>query len=125
MLVFTIAACSIIGFPPFVGFISKWFLAIGTLSAAQSNVFHFNSSLMIIGALIFSSILNAMYFGPIIIDGWFGKTDKNKDIPIKAIDPSWNMLIPMFILVIGIMFFGIFPHIPLSLAKMIANFYII
>jgi len=139
MLIFTIAVCSIIGFPPFVGFTSKWFLALGALSSAQSKIISSTSSLIIIGSLILSSILNAIYFGPIVINGWFGHNEDeggedsppdrlhHGHLPKKAsrtIDPGWNMLLPMLILAVGIILFAIFPEFPLGLARLVAGSYI-
>ncbi|MEW6382309.1 MAG: proton-conducting transporter membrane subunit [bacterium] len=129
MLTFTIAVCSIIGFPPFVGFISKWFLALGALSSAQGKVISSTSSLIIIGSLILSSILNAIYFGPLVINGWFGHDGDNPHghaLPVssKISDPGWNMLLPMMILTSGIVLFAIFPGFPLSLARRVAGSYL-
>lgn len=124
MFAFTIAACSIIGFPPFVGFLSKWFLALGALSSSKGNIISSGTSLVIISILVLSSILNAIYYGPIIIEGWFGKIDTENVKLLKAADPSWTMLLPMFLLVSGIIFFAIFPDLPLGLAKLAATFYL-
>ncbi|MEW5802249.1 MAG: proton-conducting transporter membrane subunit [bacterium] len=135
MLIFTIAACSMIGFPPFVGFLSKWFLAIGALSSAQGRVISSGGSLVIIGSLILSSILNAIYYGPVIIDGWFGKVQGGEPASghvhqnpqagaRKIIDPNWTMLLPMLVLTLGIIFFAIFPELPLGLARLVATSYI-
>lgn len=57
MTAFAIAALSMIGLPPTVGFISKWYMLMGALSAEQWFV---------IAVLALSTLLNAGYFLPII-----------------------------------------------------------
>jgi multicomponent Na+:H+ antiporter subunit D len=69
MLIFSIAALSMMGIPPMVGFISKWTLAMGALETGQP-VF-----MVFILLLILSGIMNATYFVPIIIKAYFGAND--------------------------------------------------
>ncbi|MBX3176369.1 MAG: monovalent cation/H+ antiporter subunit D family protein [Candidatus Hydrogenedentes bacterium] len=64
MTAFTVAALGMIGMPPFAGFVTKWYLAQGALSAGQDWV---------ILVLITSAILNAAYFLPILYTAWFEK----------------------------------------------------
>lgn len=139
MICFTLAACSMIGFPPFGGFLSKWVLAKGALQAAEEGILSNGTGVGIIGALLLSSLLNAVYYGPIVIRAWFGAElahgahgaapahatahDGGEVEKKKTDDPSWIMLTPMFILAIGTLFFGIFPGLPLGLARGVAGFY--
>lgn len=62
MAAFTIGALGMIGLPPLAGFISKWYLATGAMLAEQEWV---------ISVLIASSLLNMIYFLPLIYAGWF------------------------------------------------------
>lgn len=64
MAAFSIGALGMIGIPPTVGFVSKWYLGLGGLAGG-------NWWLLLI--LIISSLLNAWYFLPILIRAWFGK----------------------------------------------------
>jgi multicomponent Na+:H+ antiporter subunit D len=61
-LSFSIAALGMIGLPPIAGFVSKWYLGIGGLQAGQPWV---------VVVLAASSLLNAMYFLPILYRAWF------------------------------------------------------
>ena len=61
---FFIGALSVIGIPPCGGFISKWYLALGCIEAKQFP-------LLIV--LLTSSFLNAVYFLPVVYQGFFGK----------------------------------------------------
>jgi multicomponent Na+:H+ antiporter subunit D len=62
MAAFFIGALSIIGLPPCGGFISKWYLVLGSLEAHQ---------LPILFVLLTSSLLNAAYFMPIVYKAFF------------------------------------------------------
>lgn len=59
---FTLAALGMIGVPPFAGFVSKWYLATGALAVGEAWV---------IGVILASTILNAMYFLPLLHAAWF------------------------------------------------------
>lgn len=61
---FFIAALSVIGIPPGGGFISKWYLVLGTMEAHQ---------LPMLIVLLVSSILNAAYFLPIVYHAFFNR----------------------------------------------------
>src|SRR5690606_2759781 len=67
MLAFTIAAFGMIGLPPVAGFVSKWYLGLGAADAGHYGI---------IAVLFISSLLNAMYFLPMIHAAWFKKPDK-------------------------------------------------
>lgn len=62
MTAFTIGAFGMIGIPPTVGFVSKWYLALGGIEAGNWWV---------LSILAFSSLLNGYYFLPIISAAWF------------------------------------------------------
>jgi multicomponent Na+:H+ antiporter subunit D len=59
---FFIAALSIIGMPPCGGFLSKWYLVLGSLQAHQ---------MPILFVLLASSLLNAAYFMPFVYKAFF------------------------------------------------------
>jgi len=59
---FFIASLSIIGMPPCGGFLSKWYLVLGTLEADQ---------MLILFVLLTSSLLNAAYFMPFVYKAFF------------------------------------------------------
>jgi multicomponent Na+:H+ antiporter subunit D len=64
MAAFTLGAAGLIGIPPVCGFISKWYLCLGTLQA-QEVIFLF--------VILTSALLDAAYFFPIIYNGFFKK----------------------------------------------------
>ncbi len=61
---FTLGALSMVGIPIFPGFISKWYYSIATINADQYIFLAF---------ILVSSLLNAVYYFPIVINGYFGK----------------------------------------------------
>ncbi len=64
MAAFSVGALGMIGIPPTVGFVSKWYLGLGGLAAGNWWV---------VAVLAVSSLLNACYFLPILTRAWFGK----------------------------------------------------
>jgi multicomponent Na+:H+ antiporter subunit D len=62
MTAFLIGSLSVIGLPPTGGFISKWFLVLGTLEADQITM---------LVVLLGSSLLNAAYFLPVVYRAFF------------------------------------------------------
>ncbi len=97
MAAFTLAGLSIIGVPLTVGFISKWYLVSAALE--QNN--------WILAALVLGGSLFAIvYIGRILEAAYF------KDLP-EGVDANsikevpWLMLVPMWVLVIANIYFGI------------------
>lgn len=59
---FTVAALGMIGVPPLAGYVSKWYLKTGAITAGDAWVPF---------VLAVSSLLNAAYFLPILYRAWF------------------------------------------------------
>ena len=62
MAAFTVGALGMIGVPPVAGFVSKWLLGLGAVEAGQKWV---------LAVLLVSSVLNAIYFLPVLYRIWF------------------------------------------------------
>ena len=71
MAAFSIATLSLIGIPPASGFVSKWYLALGTMERGDP---------WLLGVLLTSSLMNAAYLGPIVYKAYFE----------KPIDPEYH-----------------------------------
>lgn len=65
---FGIASLSMIGVPPVAGFITKWYLLLGSLEAGQVGI---------ILILIASTMLNIGYFAPVVYRAFFGAPTAN------------------------------------------------
>lgn len=94
--IFTISALSMIGIPVLPGFISKWNLSMAAIETGQ---------IYLLAILLISSLLNASYYFPIIINGYFGednldgKVFKSKSKPVKT-------LLPLVVLTVSMIFVG-------------------
>jgi multicomponent Na+:H+ antiporter subunit D len=67
MTAFFIGSLSIIGMPPCGGFISKWYLVLGSLEAHQMSILF---------VLLTSSLLNAAYFMPFVYKAFFCRPEE-------------------------------------------------
>ena len=107
MTAFTIGAMGMIGVPPIAGFISKWYLGTGAMAAGQDWV---------IIVLLSSSILNAVYFLPIIYKAWF--KDPPETWPAEHVfgklETHWMLLIPPLITAIMALMAGLLADAPFS-----------
>lgn len=89
---FFIGSLSMIGIPMLPGFISKWYLSLLAIDA--------NRPVLIVFILL-SSLLNAIYYFPIAINGFFGeenlkgKVYKSKSKPIKELLPIMMLIAAM------------------------------
>jgi multicomponent Na+:H+ antiporter subunit D len=98
MAAFAIGAAGLTGIPPVCGFISKWYLCLGTLEAGQ---------VIFLFVIIASALLDAAYFFPLIYNAFFQKTAgapfRRKEAPVLVVAP----LVATAALSI---IFGIFPN---------------
>ena len=90
MTAFTIGAVGMLGAPPVVGFISKWYLCLGTIQ---------NGHLIFLGVILFSSLLDVIYFFPIIKTAFFDElSEADKDMNRETDNPLFLfMVIPLAI----------------------------
>ncbi|AHY48245.1 NADH:ubiquinone oxidoreductase subunit 5 (chain L)/Multisubunit Na+/H+ antiporter MnhA subunit (plasmid) [Rubrobacter radiotolerans] len=119
---FTVAALGMIGLPPMAGFISKWYLGVGAMQAGQSWA---------IGVLVASTVLNAVYFLPILYNSFFGKPPdgslqegRQEKRPGTRFETDWLMLFPTLALAALIPLVGILAGLdvsPLGWARLIAD----
>ncbi len=100
MVVFSIAAFSMIGIPGLIGFMSKWYLSIAALSS--------NKPVFVIMIMI-SSFLNAMYYLPIIITAFLKENKNRNNVLVKDKVPK-TMIVPMVIMASLCVIIGFFPQ---------------
>ncbi len=117
MTAFSIGALGMIGVPPTVGFISKWYLGLGALETGQGWV---------IAVLAGSSLLNAAYFLPILYAAWFkapaGDWPAERDFGRR--ETAWALLAPSLLTAFLTLAFGLLalaPFSPLQWASFIAD----
>jgi multicomponent Na+:H+ antiporter subunit D len=111
MAAFFIGALSVIGLPPCGGFISKWYLVLGTLEAGKP---------VFLAVLLVSSMLNAAYFLPVVYKAFF--VTEEESLFEKKVDevPVW-CLVPLCVTAsISVILFFV-PQPFLKLAQMAAQ----
>jgi multicomponent Na+:H+ antiporter subunit D len=98
MLAFTITAFGMIGIPPAVGFISKWYLCLGALEGGDIMM-------IFLFVLLIASLLDVVYFFPILHIAFFKEPEgAEKEAEVK--EAPLFMLIPLVITaVFSIIFF--------------------
>lgn len=106
---FAIASLGLIGIPPTGGFVSKWYLALGSL---QSGLPVFDVLGPVI--LLVSALLTAGYLLPPVIHGFFPGADYDYG-SLQKKEPCRLMTVPILILTILSVLIGLFPD-------MIVNF---
>jgi multicomponent Na+:H+ antiporter subunit D len=104
MAAFALASLSVIGIPPTCGFVSKWYLALGTVDAG-----HY----ILLAVLLASSLLNAAYLWPIVFKAYFAKEETP---PTEEIRENPWMVAPLVATALGSLLLGIFPGPILELA---------
>lgn len=104
---FGVAALSMIGVPPVGGFISKWFLLVGAMDAAQIGI---------VIVLLISTILNIGYFAPVVYSAFFGKP-ANPHAYDGLGEAPLTMLVPLLITAALSVAVGIYPDFFLNLIK--------
>ena len=90
MLAFAVGAFGMCGFPPTVGLISKWYLGMGTVE---------NGNFVFLAILMISSLLDVVYFFPIVYTAFFGNSESSKsDLHERRVkEAPWSMVIPLSI----------------------------
>jgi multicomponent Na+:H+ antiporter subunit D len=98
MTAFLVGGLSVIGLPPTGGFISKWFLVLGTLEADQ---------IIMLVVLLGSSLLNAAYFLPVVYKAFFCTPEESMFEDKVQEAPPWCVVPLIFtaIVSIGLFFF--------------------
>lgn len=101
MWCYTFASLALIGIPPTGGFLSKWYLAIGSLST-EMKIFSVLGPVV----LLISALLTAGYLLPVAIDGFLpgeGYEEKEK------CEVGACMLVPLIILTVLSVGIGVYP----------------
>ena len=109
---YTIVSLGLIGIPPTSGFVSKWYLAVGSL---ESGIPVFDVLGPVI--LLVSALLTAGYLLPLTIHGFFPGADYDYNMLQKK-EPCKLMTVPVLILTILSILIGLFPEIVINLIRM-------
>jgi len=103
---FTLASLSLIGIPPFAGFVSKWYLCEGSL-AIDIPVLSWLGPVI----LLISALLTAGYLLPITVAGYFPGRDFTGEPPKTVLQKKEGgicFLLPLLSLAARALIFGLF-----------------
>ncbi len=105
MTAFAIGVLGMVGVPPAGGFVTKWYLVVGSMQA---------SSLLVLFVLLTSAILNGAYFIPIVYKAFFKSPAEaavggsGEEIEIKE---NLFVVVPLVIAAIGSVVLGLYPEL--------------
>ncbi|OLB61720.1 MAG: cation:proton antiporter [Acidobacteria bacterium 13_2_20CM_2_66_4] len=105
MAAFATASVSLVGIPLACGFVSKWYLAVGSLE--RGNVW-------LLGVLLISSLLNAAYLGPIVFRAYFEEEPAGSRSD-AVVEVPW-MIVPLGLTALATLILGVYPNPVLALA---------
>lgn len=103
---FTVGALSLIGVPPLAGFVSKWWLALGSIEAVTKND---RSGFLFLFVLLSSTLLNAAYFLPIVYKAYFeplGGT-VGAEVAVGRRETSLAIVLPLVVTAICVVVAGL------------------
>lgn len=113
---YTVVSLALVGIPPASGFVSKWYLATGSL-ASGTGVWAWLGPIV----LLVSALLTAGYLLPLTIQGFFpGEVLEGTEREKKPGAGGW-MTVPILILTAGALLFGCFPGGLIAMLETIAS----
>jgi multicomponent Na+:H+ antiporter subunit D len=107
MAAFALASVSLVGIPPASGFVSKWYLAMGSVE---------RGSAWLLVVLLGSSLLSAAYLGPIVYKAYFEEAPASEH---EIVEVPW-MVVPLVLTAVASLLLGMFPDPVLTLAGKVA-----
>jgi multicomponent Na+:H+ antiporter subunit D len=111
MAAFTVGALSMIGVPPTAGFLGKWFMLTGAMATEQW---------LPVVIIIVSTLLNAAYFLPIVVQAFFRAPGEDVQRHVKGEAP-FPIVLALTATAIGTIVLFLYPDVPLTLSKMLAG----
>lgn len=115
MAAFGLASLGMIGVPPVGGFVTKWYLALGTIDI---------HNWILLCVLLVSSLLNACYFIPVVLKAFFGKplpADEGLTSSLEGKPLIMFMVIPLVITGTLSVLIGVYPNLFLDLINLMVK----
>lgn len=109
MLGLVLAGFSMLGVPGTVGFVSKWYLAIGALE---------NGWWWLVALLMISSLMVLIYIGRVVEIAFF--RERPADAPALR-DPPKSMIMTAWVFIIGCVYFGLDTSFTIGVAESAVN----
>jgi multicomponent Na+:H+ antiporter subunit D len=108
---FGVASLSMIGVPPVCGFVSKWYIVNGAVDAGR---------MVLLGALLLSTLLNAMYFTPVVYKAFFGTPHPDINLDDYSEAPATMVVALCFTALVSVLL-GIYPQTFMNFFKVFAH----
>lgn len=108
---FAVGTLTMIGLPPTVGFVSKWYMLLAAMQTGK---------LFAVGVIIVSTLLNAAYFLPIVYVAFFRAPAKTKRAVTHGEAPFPVVFATVITAFLAVLLF-FYPYIPLALASALAG----
>jgi multicomponent Na+:H+ antiporter subunit D len=108
---FGVASLSMIGVPPVCGFVSKWYIVNGAVDAGR---------MVLLGALLLSTLLNAMYFTPVVYKAFFGSPHPDVNLDDYSEAPATMVVALCFTALVSVLL-GIYPQTFMNFFKVFAH----
>jgi len=105
MAAFALASLSVVGIPLTSGFVSKWYLVLGTVD---------HHSLALLGVLLVSSLLSAAYLGQILYKAYFEFEGVPAHEEVREV--PW-IVAPLVVSAAASLLLGLYPRVILTLAR--------
>jgi len=115
LVAFGIASLGMIGAPPVGGFVTKWYLLVGAMDI---------HNWILLCVLLASSLLNAGYFVPIVLQAFFGKplpADQGVTGSLEKKPLILFMVVPLVITATISVLVGIYPDLFLDLINLMVK----
>ncbi len=110
MAALVLAGFSLIGLPGTAGFISKWYLVLGALEMGPLGA-------LLVVPILLGSMIAVFYIWKIVEAAYFTETAD----PVERQEAPWWMLVVLWTVTLGNIWFGLQPAVPLELAQSAAE----
>lgn len=105
-IVYTISGFALMGVPGLAGFTSKWSLAHA--ATTSGNVMGYVG----LACILISALLTAIYMLTVSVRAFFpGKDFDHSSLSEEISDPTWKMLVPLFVFVVLMFVIGLCPSV--------------
>ncbi len=111
MTAFAIGAFSIIGMPFLAGFVTKWYLVVGSIQAG---------SMAILAVILVNAVLDMGYFVPVVYRAFFVAPENPEEME-RIHEAPRAIVVPLMITCAGVIILGIYPNLLLKLVSMVAQ----
>ena len=103
MWCFTLVSVTLVGIPPTSAFVSKWYLAVGSLASGIPIVSWLGPVILLVSALLTAGYLLTISIRAFLPD------KSEKDLPVEKCEAGWRMTVPMLVMTALSVGLGVWP----------------